>query len=185
MKYSINLVQRQREREQHAEEWRLRQSILVMVSFGILGIAVLFAAFQVVGMNTVLAGERNSLALIKMEYGKYRTTRMIVDKSDIELLDSLQGNRIFWTKKVAALALHLPENYWITQFSYDPPTFHAAGYGYISPQQDQLVTINEYLNALRHDSTYCDVFHKTVFNSTSRTDERTRCRVSFAFSSIR
>ena len=136
-------------------------------------------------MNIVMAGERNSLSLIKIEYGKYRSTKMIVDKSDLELLDSLQGNRIFWTKKLAALALHLPDNYWITQFSYNPPIFHAAGYGYISPQQDQLVTINNFLNQLRRDSAYCDVFHTTTFNTTSRIDEGARSRASFVFSSVR
>jgi hypothetical protein len=185
MKFTINLVQRQRAEEQRAEGRRLRVSVFAMVSFGILGVAILFTFFQIVTMGFALAGERNSLTLIKAEYGKYRSTRMIVDKADLALLDSLQGGRIFWTKKLAALASHLPENYWITQFSYDPPAFHAAGYGCISPQQNQLVTINEYLTRLRQDSTYSDVFHKTMFNSTSRIDERTQSRVSFAFSSVR
>jgi hypothetical protein len=185
MKYSINLIKRQRAEEERAEGLRLRTSVFAMVSFGILGIAVLFTFSQIVGMNFVLAGERNSLSLIKAEYGKYRSTRMIVDKGDLAILDSLQGSRIFWTRKLTALALHLPDNYWLTQLSYDPPTFRAAGYGTISPEQNQLVTINDYLNRLRQDSTYCDIFHSTMFNSTSRTDERTQSRVSFAFSSVR
>jgi hypothetical protein len=185
MKYSINLIQQQRAEVRQAEVSRLRWSLFAMISFSLLGIAVLFTFFQVVEMNSVLAEERNSLSLIKIEYGKYRTTRMIVDKSDLELLDSLQGNRIFWTKKLTALALHLPGNYWITQFSYDPPTLRAAGYGYISPQQDQLVTINNFLNQLRRDSTYCDVFHNTTFNTTSRVDDRTQSLASFVFSSVR
>jgi len=170
---------------QRAEARRLRLSVFAMISFSTLGIAVLFSFFQIVAMNAVLAKERNDVSFIKGEYGKYRATRMIVDKSDLALLDSLQGNRIFWTKKLTALALHLPDNYWITQFSYEPPAFHAAGYGYVSPRQDQCITINNFLNQLRRDSTYCDAFHTTTFNTTSRVDERTASRASFVFSSTR
>lgn len=93
MKFTINLVQRQRAEEQRAEERRLRISVFAMVSFGILGIAILFTFFQIVSMGFALSGERNSLSLIKAEYGKYRSTRMIVDKADLGLLEQSAGQQ--------------------------------------------------------------------------------------------
>lgn len=185
MKYSINLVRQQREEEQSREKWRLRLSLVTIVAGGMLMAAVIVTVFQVFGMRFVILSEQENLARIKAEYGKYKTTKMLVNKGDIELLDSLQNNRIFWTRKLVAMAKHLPEDYWITEFHFQPPVFRASGFGYISPQQEELITIDDYLNQLRVDSTYCDVLHKTFFNSTERTDEKNRSRVSFEFSSNR
>jgi hypothetical protein len=185
MKYSINLVRTTRQQEKKTELRRLNTSLFAVFSFGVLGVAILFTVFQMLEMRLTIENEILQLERIKVEYKKYKETRMIVDKADIELLDSLQNNRIFWTKKLAAMAFHLPDNYWVTQFGYKPSTFNAQGYGYITLQQEQLVTIDDYLNQLRADTTYNDVFKRTFFNSTARTDEGFRSRVSFEYSSMR
>ncbi len=183
MKYSINLVRKLREEEKRAEARRLRTVVLSFICFGALCLALIYSAFQVLDMERVLQDERNKLARIEAEYRKYQKTRMIVTKADIELLDGLQNGRIFWTKKLAAMAFHLPENYWITRFGYKSPTYKVDGFGYISPEQEQLITLDNYLNKLRNDSTFADKFIVTFLNSTVREDERGKMRVSFDFSS--
>jgi hypothetical protein len=185
MNYTINLVRQIRLEEQKLLRQKNRVFILAASCTGILIIACLLLVSQVIAMEAKLNIERQVLARIELEYGKYRSTRMVIDKADIERLDSLQSARIFWTKKLAALAYYLPENYWITSFKFDARLLGVQGNGYISEGQDQLITLDDYLNKLRADSTYNDVFNMTYFNAVNRSDEEGRSRVVFEYSSSR
>jgi Tfp pilus assembly protein PilN len=184
-RYNINLVREVRQQEEKAQRLRFNVFALSAVFFGVLGLAVLYAVFDVLAMNLKLAEEKQTLARVEAEYHKYKETRMTIDKADIELLDQIQHGRIFWTKKLAAMAYYLPENYWITSFAYDRTTFDVKGYGYISPYQEQLITIDDYLNSLRGDTTYNDALAPTYMNSAARSDEEGRERVSFEYSSLK
>ena len=148
-------------------------------------LSVLVLVFQILRMQIKLQNEKQEVSRIELEYGKYKATRMVIDKADIERLDSLQANRIYWTKKFAAMAYYLPENYWITKFTFDGKVFKVTGYGYITPNQEQLITLDDYLNKLRADSTYKDIFGSTYFNAVQRSDEESQNRVSFEYSSMR
>lgn len=187
MRYNINLVRLLRAEERRASELRDRLFTIGVSCLGLIGIAVLTFTFQTLGMEAKLSNEKQELARIEQEYSKYRTTRMVIDKADIERLDSLQANRIFWTKKLAAMAVYLPEEYWIIKFGYDGRIYKVSGFGYISPDQEQLITLDEYLNKLRSDQNFRDVFKATSFDAVSRSDEEklTRDRVSFEYSSVR
>jgi Tfp pilus assembly protein PilN len=190
MRYNINLVRLMRSEERKAVELRNRLSIVGLSCMGLLGLAAITFTFQVIGMEAKLNNERLELARIEMAYSKYKTTRMVIDKADIERLDSLQTNRIFWTKKLAVMANYLPDDYWIVHFSSDSKAYRVAGFGYISPKQVQLITIDDYLNKIRADSSYKDVFKTTYVNSVSRSDEDNardnsqEQRVSFNYTSI-
>jgi hypothetical protein len=187
VRYNINLVRQLRADERRATELRNRLFTIGVSCLGLVGIAALTFTFQVLGMEAKLANEKQELARIEQEYSKYRSTRMVIDKKDIERLDSLQGNRIFWTRKLAAMAFYLPEEYWIIKFGFDGRMYRVSGFGYISPDQEQLITLDEYLNKLRADKNYRDVFKATSFDAVSRSDEEKtiRERVSFQFSSVR
>jgi len=184
-KYEINLVRAMREQTRVSEIRRTRILGFSVLSFGLLILSLLYSGLQILIMQATLRTESNQVTRIQNEYLKYKQTRMVVSKSDLELLDSLQNSRIYWTNKLAALALHLPDNYWISSITYRPPEFSATGSGYGSAQQEQLVTIERYLNELRADSSYADVFKQTHFVSTSRIDESHQSLVSFEFSSTR
>jgi hypothetical protein len=107
---------------------------------------------------------------------------MIVNRSDIELLDRLQNDRIFWTRILVPVARYLPENYWITRFGYEKRALTVDGYGYISPRQEQLITIDDYLNELRRDAKFKRPFVNVYMNSTERHDDKLRLKVSFSYS---
>ncbi len=184
MKYAINLVRTLRIDERKAEIKRVRVLTMTGVSIGILVLSLFYSALQVLTMESKLNDERGKLARIEAEYKRYKETTMIINKADIELLNQLQSGRIFWTKKLASMALHLPDNYWITDFGFGEPSFDVKGYGYITSDQKQLVTIDDYLNLLRADTTFNDVFKQIFFNSTERRDEGKRERVSFEYSAI-
>jgi hypothetical protein len=185
MKYQINLIRQIRLEEKKAVRLKNRIFSLAASCSAFLLIALTILVFQILAMEAKLSTEKQELNRIELEYSKYRTTRMVVDKTDLERLDNLQSNRIFWTKKLAAMAYHLPDDYWITKFGFDLVAMKVAGYGYISYQQEQLITLDNYLNQLRADSTYNDVFKSTFFNSVARADEVGRIRVGFEFSSMK
>lgn len=184
MRYSINLVRQARLDEQKAEKLNLRLVALNAAGFGVLALALFYGLLQVLSMNQKIDTQRQNLQRIEAEYRKYKETKMVITKADIELLDRIQSGRIYWTKKLASMALHLPDNYWITKFGFDQKTFSVVGYGYISPRQEQLITLDEYLNNLRVDSLYKDVFAASYLKSTVRTDEGARERVSFEYVSL-
>ncbi|MBN1131153.1 MAG: hypothetical protein JXA71_19340 [Chitinispirillaceae bacterium] len=185
MRYAINLVRQIRIEERRAVDLKNRIFALAASCSAVLVLAVLVMVFQILRMQIRLENERDEVNRIELEYGKYKATRMVIDKADIERLDSLQADRIYWTKKFAAMAYHLPDNYWITKFSFDGKMYKVVGYGYITEEQEQLITLDEYLNKLRADSTYKDVFTTTYFNAVQRSDEEDRSRVSFEYSSLR
>jgi cell division protein FtsB len=184
MRYSINLVRQARLDEQKAEKLNVRLVALNAAGFGVLALALFYGLLQVLSMNQKIDTERQDLQRIEAEYRKYKQTKMVINKADIELLDRIQSGRTYWTKKLASMALHLPDNYWITRFGYDRKTFSVVGYGYISPRQEQLITLDDYLNKLRADSLYSDVFATSYLKSMVRTDEGARKRVSFEYISL-
>jgi Tfp pilus assembly protein PilN len=168
---------------------RIRVMVLNAFSVGILILALFYTALNIISMQRDIAQEQQRLDVVEAEYRKYKATTTIVDKSDLELLDKLQRDRIYWTKVLASMAFHLPNNapnpYWITKLSYNNDQFKIHGFGYISPMQEQLITIDDYLNQLRADSSYSYIFKNTYLNSTSRSDEGKKERVDFEFSSLR
>jgi Tfp pilus assembly protein PilN len=184
MRYSINLVRQARLDEQKAEKISVRLVALSAAGFGLLALALFYGLLQVLSMNQKIYSEQQNLARIDAEYRKYKETKMVIDKADIELLDRIQSGRIYWTKKLASMAQHLPDNYWITKFGFDQKMFSVVGYGYISPRQEQLITLDDYLNKLRADSMYDDVFAASYLKATARTDEGARERVSFEYVSL-
>lgn len=186
MKYQINVIQQLRQKQKREQTLQSSINIMVAVSLALLVVSLIYTASRIMLMNLTLEAEKNELARIEAEYSKYKATRMTVDKGDIELLDKIQRSRIYWTKKLASMALHLPNQppnpYWITSFGFNRTVFNVKGYGLISPEQEQLITIDDYLNNLRKDSTFNDVFTNCYLNATIRQDDGQKERVSFDFS---
>jgi Tfp pilus assembly protein PilN len=179
--YRINLIRDLREKEVRQERKQRMALIVGLGCFGFFLISVLYSSLTIWQMEQVLGRERQKVDHLKQEYQKYTATRLIVDKSDLELLNSLQGKGIFWTKKLAAVAKYLPENYWITHFSYNTQRLTVAGYGYIGPQQNQLLVLNAYLDKLRADTTFADVFKVVRLVAADRSAEAGQARCAFEF----
>src|SRR4051812_23546576 len=102
--YRINLIRDLREQEFRKERKRRMALIVGLGCFGFFVISVLYSSLTIWQMEGVLKNERLKVDHLKQEYQKYTATRLIVDKSDLELLNGLQGKGIFWTKKLAAVA---------------------------------------------------------------------------------
>ncbi len=182
MKYRFNLVRDIQRAQREAETSRVRLFVLIASGFGLLVIALFYAVLQTLSMYTSVQEERARLRRIKIEYRQYQASTMIVNQSDIALLDRLQHNRIFWTKKLVSMASALPENFWITKFAFDRTLLTVDGYGYLNGQQEQLITLDNYLTALRTDTLFCDVFKQVRLVSAIRSDDMQHDRISFSYS---
>jgi Tfp pilus assembly protein PilN len=169
--YRINLIRSIREREKKAERRKRLAFILAAGCFGFFALSTLYSALTIWQMERVITLEKNKLSLLQQEYRKYTATKLIVDKSDVELLGSLQGRGVFWTRTLAAMAKHLPENYWITRFSFQNNELQVAGYGLTGPQQRQLLVLNEYVNGLKQDTSFSNVFRDVRLKTADRSED--------------
>jgi len=193
IRYRMNLVKSLRVAEKRSLKHKSWAAMLVLVIFAVLILSAGFAFMRVTAMESTLERERQKLKRVEAEYQTYQSTQAVIDKADIELLNQIQTNRIYWTRKLEAMASHLPEedpiSYWITRFGYRGADFSVSGFGYITERQEQLLALDEYLIKLRNDPTYADVFGRTNLRSAIRSDETergtTRERVSFDYVSTR
>ena len=179
--YRINLVRDLREQEKAAERQRNRAVTLGTACFGFLVASLIYCGWAIWRMEDVIAQEKEKLAHLQQEYHKYTATNMIIDKADVEQLNALQQRGIFWTRKLGAMAKHLPDNYWITHFQYQNGQLQVDGFGYVSPKQDQLLILDDYLRNLRQDSTFSDVFKSIHLNSAERRDDKGAGKVAFQY----
>ena len=178
--YRVNLIRELRDLEVRKERKRRLTVILGVGCFGFFLLSLLYSALTMMQMERVLGREKDKVERLRLEYQKYTAAKLIVDKSDIELLNDLQGKGVFWTKKLAAMAKHLPDNYWITRFAYSENQLEVEGYGYANNQQDQLLVLDGYLNSLRQDSVFTETFARIQLKTVDRRVESNR--IAFGFS---
>jgi len=180
--YQLNLIRARRQREKKSEQRKRLAFILGAGCFGFFFLSVLYSALTIWQMNRTISQEMNKVSRLKQEYQKYTATKLIVDKADVELLGSLQGKGIFWTRKLSSMAKHLPDNYWITRFSYQNGELRVFGYGLPSPQQSQLLVLDEYMNELKGDTAFADVFKDVRLLVADRNEDGER--IAFEFSAL-
>lgn len=185
MKYQINLVSEIRQDEKRKQLHDSLQVYAFVALAGIITIVLLKSTLflQLVRQDLNLANAY--LKTLETEYQRYQQTTMTVEKQDLELLDQLQHGRLFWTKKLSSMALPLPPNYWVNRFEYKSNQFSVDGFGYIDGNQRQLITLDDYLNILRADTTFRKGLEQIFLVETRRTDlhseDGDRDQVSFQF----
>jgi Tfp pilus assembly protein PilN len=180
--YRLNLIRELREKEIKSEQKRRMTLILGLGCFGFFVLSLLYSGLTIWQMEGVLDREEKKVKELQQEYQKYKASKLIVDKADLELLSGLQGKGIFWTKKLVAIAKHLPENYSITSFSYNNEQLKVTGNGAPSAHQDQLLVLDDYLNRLRADTSFSDTFKQLQLNMADRKLEAGQ--VAFEFTAI-
>ncbi len=183
--YQFNLIAQIRASERKNQKIHTVTRTVGSLSLIVLFLCTLFYVWRVVSMQMVIAEEKRQIVQLEREYQTYQATNLVVSKADIELLDRLQSSRIFWTKHLETMALHLPESYWVNRFSYHNGTFDVYGFGVISNHQEQLVTLDGYLTFLREEPVMKKVFSNIYFNSVERSDEDATQQVTFFYSALK
>jgi len=194
IKYKMNLVKSIRIAERRQMKHGVNMAFMLIVCFGILALSGFYAYTKLGKMQVEIAKEKAAIRKITAEYREYQEMQTSIDKADVELLNRLLTNRVYWTKVLDGMASHLPAeqptSYWITKFGYRGQAFAVHGFGYITEQQEQLLALDEYLNRLRADPNYTEFFNRTNLKSAVRSDEsgqgsRVNERVSFEYASTR
>jgi hypothetical protein len=180
MRYQLNLVRELREQEKRDALKRARLVMATVISLCLLGLSIAYAAWQIFSMEMVIKRERQKVARIENEYRQYTATEALVSNADITLLDELKNGSIFWTRKLSAMARHLPPGYATTRFAYDGAEFSIDGTGRIDSDQQHLVKLHGYMDRLERDSAFSDIFSKLYLNSAKR--ESNDSRGDFVFS---
>jgi Tfp pilus assembly protein PilN len=184
MKYGINLVEELRNREIRHHRKAALVTYAIIALAGILTIVILKTVLFLLSVNQDLTSAKTKLTRLQEEYQRYQQTAMSINKEDLELLDRLQHGRIFWTKKLSAMAFPLPSNYWVNSFQYKGNALQVKGFGYVEEEQRQLITLDDYLNILRADSIFNKDMKQVSLIETRRddvSDSAQRDRVSFEF----
>jgi Tfp pilus assembly protein PilN len=169
--YRLNLIRDRREKELKSERQQRLAVILGLGCFGFFILSILYSGMTILQMERILTLEKEKVEKLQQEYRKYTAAKLIVDKADVELLNDLQTKGVFWTRKLSALAKHLPDNYWITSFTYGNSILNVKGHGFANAQQDQLIVLNEYLDKLRQDTTFSDTFTRMQMNLSERKED--------------
>lgn len=186
MRYTINLVAELRAMERRRANESMRCTAVVTVLACLLLFIAVKWTFGVLAMRQSLIAAQGKLALLEQEYQRYQATSLSIRKEDVELLDRLQHSRIFWSKKLAALASPLPPNYWVDAMGFKGSEMRVRGFGYIDLEQRQLLTLDGYLNILRDDTVFSKGLPLISLQETRRNDDQEngarRQRVSFEYS---
>jgi len=198
IKYRMNLMKSTLQAEELDYKRRLKMALMFIICFGALGGAAFYVYAQLSMMEQTIYAEKLKLRAVQAEFQNYQEETSVVNKADVELLGQLQTNRIYWTRKLEAMARYLPDSaptsYWINKFGYNDniKTFTVSGYGYISQKQEQLLELERYLDSLRTEPSYAHIFGATYLKSAERSDELLRTtdgakrdRVSFEYASLR
>ncbi|MDR3012064.1 MAG: hypothetical protein LBU70_02495 [Chitinispirillales bacterium] len=205
MMYRMNLVRSIRVAEQQTAQHTSRLLLMLAICFGILLLCGLSTMVRMSSMKRVNTNEVRRIAALRTELENYERMRrqedanVVIDKADIELLNTLLADRVYWTRVLQSMATHLPDedpiSYWITKFAYreNTKTLTVGGFGYITDEQEQLLALDEYLNLLRADTNFSNVFSTTFLRSVERNDETvgssgrgvSRERVNFEYNSMR
>jgi Tfp pilus assembly protein PilN len=188
MKYEINLIHEMRLGEKRAKRDAALMTWTSFILAGILTLAIFKGLLFTLLVREDLRIAQNKLNQLKAEYQRYQATNISVQKEDVELLDRMQHSRVFWTKKLSAMASPLPSNYWVNSIHFKTSKLGVKGFGYLDQEQKQLVTLDDYLNVLRSDSVFIKGISQVALVETRRSDldkeENLRERISFEYSAL-
>jgi len=188
MKYEINLIDDLRKEEARFARLSEFQTYGAVFLLGILLLVLFKVTLVVFSMQDARINAEAKLALLTQEYQQYQATTLSIDKDDIELLDRLQHSREFWTKKLSSLASPLPADYWVNSIAYKGNVLTVRGFGYLEREQKQLITLDDYLNVLRHDPIVIKNTPMVILKEARRNDGEDesgrRERVSFEFTAL-
>lgn len=182
--YQLNMVRELRAREKKSEQNR-RYLILACIGSGLfLLLSFLYSGISIWNMELVLQNEKRKVDHLTHEFRNYTAAKDIVDKNDVELLNSLHGRGIMWTKKLAALANHLPENFQLTSFEFRGGELRVKGFGYPNESQDHLLILDKYIGRLREDSAFSNTFKRIYLGTASRSIADNQPTIDFEFSAF-
>ncbi len=143
------------------------------VTYAIGTIIILIIYFVLLGLiNHRIDTRRNLLHKIKREIKSYKVSGEYLSGKDLETIANLSTNRVFWAKKLVALADITSKKLAITKFAYKNNTLSLYGITKIDKNQKEFDLIDKFINNLKNNPAISQDFPNIKFVKSTRDKEK-------------
>ena len=144
-----------------------------VISYAIVVAVVLVFFFVILAMlNKRIDSRRNLLHKIRKEIKSYQVSGEYLSGKDLETIADLSTNRVFWAKKLVALAEITTKKLAITKFSYKGRVLSLYGITRIDKNQNEFELIDDFITKLKNNPAINQDFPNVKFIRSSRDKEK-------------
>lgn len=122
-------------------------------------------------LNNKLQNRKKLLKNIKNEIKQFQTSGDFLSKKDLQNLEKV-SDRVFWTKKLEALADKTSDKIAITHFSYSRDNLRLFGITRIDKEEKEHDLINEFIISLQNNKQISGDFPNIQFVKSRRDKEK-------------
>lgn len=141
--------------------------------YGIGSLIILIFFFVLIGMlGSKLDSRKNLLHKIRKEIKSYQVSGEYLSSNDLEKINDVSSQRIFWAKKLVALSDITTEKLAITKFTFKNNVLSLYGITKIDKDQKEFDLIDKFISDLKANSAINDDFPEIKFMKSSRDKEK-------------
>ena len=119
-------------------------------------------------LNSKLQNRKDLLKEIKDEITAYKVSGEYLTSSDIKRIANISDNRIFWAKKLVALAERTTDKIAVTHFSFQNNILSLYGITKVDKKEKEFDLINNFIENLRNNKQINEDFPHIKFVKSSR-----------------
>ena len=145
----------------------------VSISFVLISI-IFYIIFLTINSNlqAKLNNRKALLSDIKKEIKSYKVSGEYLSKKDLERLAQLSTERIFWAKKLVALAEKTTDKIAITHFSFKNDVLRLYGITKVDREQKEFDLIDDFIKRLKENKQISVDFPEIQFVKSARDKEK-------------
>ncbi len=130
-------------------------------------------------LNGLIAERQHRIEAVKQKIRELKQEGVNLSKADILALDHLEKGRVFWAKKLKALAANVGDDMALTDITYRHGRFTISGITRIYPGQREFDIVNDFTRQLQHDPVFSQEFDRVKLLSYSRESVHSQNIVAF------
>lgn len=141
--------------------------------YGIASLIILIFFFILLGtLNSKLDSRKNLLSKIRKEIKSYQVSGEYLSRNDLEKINDINSQRIFWAKKLVALSDITTEKLAITNFTFKSNVLSLFGIIKIDKNQKEFDLIDQFIADLKANPSIHGDFPEIKFVKSSRDKEK-------------
>ena len=169
--FKINLNKFGEQRQKIENENRTFRN--TVITFIIFYLAVAGTFYYFYGQMQQKVENRNKyLKKTKQKIESMQTTDEFLSKKDLERITKLTTDRVFWAKKLVALADKTTDDIAITHFSFKDGSLKLFGITKVDKDKKEFDLIDSFIASLRNDKQISTDFPDIVFVKSHRDEEK-------------
>ncbi len=143
------------------------------ITYGIGVLIILIVFFILLSfLNKRIDSRKRLLSKIKKEIKSYQVSGEYLSGKDLETIANLSTNRVFWAKKLVALADITSKKLAITKFAYKNGTLSLYGITKVDKNQKEFDLIDQFINSLKNNPAINQDFPEIKFVRSTRDKEK-------------